>query len=107
MGWLPHPVCGPLALCASSSQGGLPALAVSMPESWERWCRTFAEEGKGEALNSLVFLNRDLTLLLLAISVPFEQGPDGHVLAIALELIGSGFIVMRAGSANKNATIDR
>lgn len=39
--------------------------------------------------------------------MPCGQGPDGRVLATALELIGSGFTVVSPDSANKNAMIDK
>lgn len=45
-----------------------------------------------------MFLNHDLTLLL-SISMPCGQGPDGCVLAIALQLTASGFMVMGLCSA--------
>lgn len=35
--------------------------------------------------------------------MPYGQRPGGHVLAIALTLIRSGFTVMGPGSADKNA----
>lgn len=62
---------------------------------------------KGGVLNSLVFLNHNLALSFLSISMHFGQGPNGYVLAIGLEMIGSGFAVTGPGSANRNAVINR